>query len=80
MDELVVSGIYIYTGFPGGTCGKESAYKAGDKRDTQVQSLGQENTLEKEMAIYSSTLAWQIPWTAAYQAAPSMGSLGVGHD
>ena len=61
MDELVVSGIYIYTGFPGGTCGKESAYKAGDKRDTQVQSLGQENTLEKEMAIYSSTLAWKIP-------------------
>ena len=32
-------------------------------RETQVQSLGQENPLEKEMATYSSTLAWKIPWT-----------------
>ena len=30
---------------------------------TQVQSLGQEDTLEKEMAIHSSILAWEIPWT-----------------
>ena len=29
----------------------------------QVQSLGQEDPLEKEMATYSSTLAWRIPWT-----------------
>ena len=29
----------------------------------QVQSLGQEDPLEKEMAIYSSILAWEIPWT-----------------
>ena len=31
--------------------------------DTWVQSLGQEDTLEKEMATHSSTLAWKIPWT-----------------
>ena len=30
---------------------------------TQVQSLGQENPLEKEMATHSSILAWKIPWT-----------------
>jgi len=30
-------------------------------RETQVQSLGQENLLEKEMAIHSSILAWKIP-------------------
>ena len=29
----------------------------------QVRSLGQEDTLEKEMTIYSSILAWKIPWT-----------------
>ena len=29
----------------------------------QVQSLGQEDDLEKEMAIHSSMLAWEIPWT-----------------
>ena len=31
--------------------------------DTRVRSLGQEDLLEKEMATYSSTLAWKIPWT-----------------
>ena len=30
--------------------------------ETWVQSLGQEDPLEKEMATYSSTLAWEIPW------------------
>ena len=31
--------------------------------ETQVRSLVQEDPLEKEMAIHSSTLAWKIPWT-----------------
>ena len=31
--------------------------------ETKVQSLGREDPLEKEMATYSSTLAWKIPWT-----------------
>ena len=30
--------------------------------ETRVQSLGQEDPLEKEMATHSSTLAWKIPW------------------
>ena len=32
-------------------------------QETQVQSLGQEDPLEKEMAAHSSFLAWRIPWT-----------------
>ena len=32
-------------------------------QETQVQSLGWEDTLEKEVATHSSTLAWKIPWT-----------------
>ena len=32
-------------------------------QDTQVQSLGQEDLLEKEMATQFSILAWKIPWT-----------------
>ena len=32
-------------------------------QETQVQCLGQEDPLEKEMAIHSSILAWKIPWT-----------------
>ena len=31
--------------------------------ETQVRSLGEEDPLEKEMAIHSSTIAWKIPWT-----------------
>ena len=31
--------------------------------ETQVQSLGQEDPLEKEIATYSNILAWEIPWT-----------------
>ena len=32
------------------------------KQEMQVQSLGQEDPLEKKMAIYSSILVWKIPW------------------
>ena len=32
-------------------------------RETQVQSLGGEDPLEKEMATHSSTIAWKVPWT-----------------
>ena len=49
-------------------------------RETWVQSLGQEDPLEKEMATHSSTLAWKIPWTEEHSRLQSMGSLRVGHD
>ena len=32
-------------------------------KETRVQSLGREDTLEKETATHSSILAWKIPWT-----------------
>ena len=32
-------------------------------RETRIQSLGQEDPLEKEMVIHSSLLAWETPWT-----------------
>ena len=48
--------------------------------ETQVQSLGWEDPLEKEMAIHSSILAWRIPWTEEPGRLPSMGSQRVGHD
>ena len=49
-------------------------------RETQVQALGWEDPLEKEMAVHSSTIAWKIPWTAEPGTLQSMGSQGVGHD
>ena len=48
--------------------------------ETWVRFLGQEDPLEKEMAIHSSTLAWKIPWTEEADKLQSMGSQKVGHD
>ena len=47
--------------------------------ETWVQSLGQEDLLEKAMATHSSTLAWKIPWTEEPGRLQSMGSQRVGH-
>ena len=63
-------------GFPGGSDGKESASSTGDL----VLSLGWEDSLEKEMATYSSTLAWKIPWTEDPGMLQSMGLHRVGHN
>ena len=49
-------------------------------RETWVRSLGQEDPLEQEMAIHSSTLAWKIPWTEEPGGLQSMGSQKVRHD
>ena len=48
--------------------------------ETRVQSLGQKDPLEEEMATHSSTLAWKIPWTEEPYRLQSMGSQRVGHD
>ena len=43
-------------------------------QETQVQFLGQEDPLEKEMATHSGILAWGIPWTEEPGRLKSMGS------
>ena len=42
-------------------------------QESRVQSLGQEDPLEKEMATHSSILAWEIPWTEKPGGLQSMG-------
>ena len=49
-------------------------------QETQVQSLGQEDPLEKEMVTHSSILAWRIPWMEKPDRLQSMGWQRVGHD
>ena len=49
-------------------------------RETQVQSLGQEDPLEKGMATHSSTVAWRIPWTEEPGGLQSTGSQRVRQD
>ena len=48
--------------------------------ETQVQSLGQEDPLEKGVATHSSILAWDMPWMEGAGRLQSMGSQRVGHD
>ena len=50
-----------------------------ETRETQVQSLGQECSLEEEMATHSSILVWRIPWTEEPGGLQSIWSQRVGH-
>ena len=45
-----------------------------EMQETQVQSLGWEDLLKKEMASYSSILAWEVPWIEEPGGLQSMGS------
>ena len=62
--------------FSGGSDGKESACNSGNT----VQSLGQEDPLEKGIATHSSILVWRIPRTEEPGRLQSIGSHRVGHD
>ena len=62
--------------FPGGSDGKASFYDAGDPGLIP----GSGRSLEKEMIIHSSILAWRIPWREEPGRLQSMGLQRVGHD
>ena len=49
-------------------------------QSTQVQSLGREDLLEKEMATHLSILTWKIPWMEEPGRLQSTGSQRVGHN
>jgi len=49
-------------------------------QETQIQSLGTEDALEKGMATHSSILAWRIPWAEEPGGLQSMGLQTVRHD
>ena len=58
---------------------KNTPSHSGDA-ETQVQSLGWKDPLEKEMATHSNILAWRISWTEEPGGLQSMGSQRVRHD
>ena len=68
----IVPAYQLAMGFPGGSDGNETACNAGN--------LGQEDPLEKEMAIHSSILAWKILWPEEPGSLQSMGLQRVRHD
>ena len=76
--ELILSKVSSkhILGFPGGSVGKESACN----EETWVQSLGQEDPLEREMATDSTILVWRIPGTEEPGGLQSMRSQRIEHD
>ena len=66
----------ILLGFAGGSVVKNTPAI----QEMRVQSLGQEDALEKEIVTRSSVLAWEIPWTEEPDEPQSMGLQRPGHD
>ena len=69
----------LLLGLPGGAAIKNPSVML-EMQETWVKSLGQEDTLERGMAIHSSILAWKIPWTEEPGRLQSMGSQRVRHN
>ena len=67
---------HVKLGFPGSS----EVKRLPAMWETWVRSLGQEDSLEKEMATHSSILAWRIPWTEEPGGLQSTGSRRVGHN
>ena len=65
---------------PPGTLVAQMVKRLPAMQGTLVRFLGQEHSLEKEMATHSSTLAWKIPWMEEPDRLQSMGSQRVGQD
>ena len=57
---LLLGPLVLLLGLPRWLSGEESCFLM---QEMQVQSLGQENPVEKQMATHSSILVWRIPWT-----------------
>ena len=60
-------------GFPGGSAVKSLPAMRETQQGPWVRSLGQEDPLKKEMATYSSIIAWEIPWAEEPDGLQSMG-------
>ena len=66
--------IILLSHFSGGASGKEHmCLPTQETQETYIQSLGQEDPLEKDMAIHSSILDWRIPWREEPGGLQSMG-------
>ena len=73
-------GFYSFLPFPQASLVAQSLKRLPGMWETRVRSLGWEDSLEKEMATHSSTLAWRIPWREEPGRLQSMGLQRVGHD
>ena len=79
-DSLLPHGLYSPWNSLGQNPGVGSLSLLPTMQETWVQSLGQEDLLEKEMATHSSILAWKIPSTEEPGRLQSVESQRVRHD
>ena len=87
-SQVATRGIKTYKGYhphhllhANQSLSRDSAVKSLPAvQETQVQSLNEEDPLEKGMATHSSILAWRIPWKEEPGGLQFMGSGRVGHD
>ena len=77
---MMVQGLSRWLSGKGASLVAQTVNRLSALWDTRIQSLGLEDSLEKEMATHSSTLAWKIPWTEEPGRLQSMGSQRVRHD
>ena len=63
-----------------GASDEEPTCQCRSHKETWVRSLGEEDSLKKEMVTHSSILAWEIPWTEEPGGLQSTGSQRVGPD
>ena len=75
---MLLNGVYLIV--KGASLVAQMVKRLPAMQETWVQSLGQGDPLEKEMATHSSILAWKIPWTEEPDRLQSIGSQRVGHD
>ena len=78
-DSGIAFNSYLLVGFPSGI-GVKNLPPMHEMQETWVPSLGGEDTPEEGMAIHSSILAWEIPWTEEPGRLQSMGSQRVRHN
>ena len=71
--ELIINHAYILKSLVAQSVKNLPSMQGNTCRISWVQSLGQEDPLEKEMATHSSNLAWEIPWTEEPGGLQSMG-------
>ena len=78
-NEVAVK--YLFSdGLPKVTLWVKNLTEMQETQEMKVQSLSQEDPLEKDMATRFSILAWRIPWTQEHGGLQSIGLQRVGHD
>ena len=79
VDSCILLNMDVTRGFPRSSVVKNPPAMQ-EPQETQVQSLGQEDPLERGMATRSRILAWKIPWTEESGGLQFIGLQRVGHN